>query len=82
MRQIINISKANQHLSRYISAVQSGDEVIITRRGLPVAKLSAYTSTSDLNEAQKEARERTRSRMREGYSLYGKAPSRETFHER
>ena len=82
MRQLINIREANQHLSRYIDAVQEGDEVIITRRGLPVAKLIAFEKTSELNAEQKAARKRCLARMRKGYSLGGRMPSREALHER
>ena len=49
MKQLINIREANQHLSRYIDAVQNGDEIIITRRGLPVAKLAAYAKSLELD---------------------------------
>ncbi len=56
MIQLINIREANQHLSRYIDAVQDGDEIIITRRGLPVAKLTAFAKSFELNDAQKAAK--------------------------
>ncbi len=82
MKQLINIREANQHLSRYIDAVQDGDEIIITRRGVPVAKLSAFAKSLELNDAQKAARRRCRARMREGYSLGGEMPRRETLYER
>jgi prevent-host-death family protein len=82
MKQLINIREANQHLSRYIDAVQDGDEIIITRRGLPVAKLSAFAKSLELNDAQKAARRRSRARMRKGYSMGGEMPKRETLHER
>jgi prevent-host-death family protein len=82
MKQLISIREANQYLSRYIDAVQSGDEIIITRRGLPVAKLTAIEKSSKLNDKQKAARNRSRARMRKGYSLGGQMPAREVLHER
>lgn len=82
MKQLINIREANQYLSRYIDAVQRGDEIIITRRGLPVAKLTAIAKSSELNDRQKAARKRSRARMRKGYSLGGQMPTREVLHER
>ncbi len=82
MKQLINIREANQHLSRYINAVQSGDEIIITRRGIPVAKLAAIAKSSELNDTQKAARKRSLARMRKGYSMGGQTPMRETLHER
>jgi prevent-host-death family protein len=37
----VAIRKLKAHLSRYIDAVQRGDEVVITKRGRPVARLVA-----------------------------------------
>ena len=82
MKQLINIREANQHLSRYIDAVQNGGEIIITRRGIPVAKLAAYAKSLKLNDTQKAARKRSLARMRKGYSMGGQMPTRETLHER
>ena len=82
MKQLINIREANQHLSRYIDAVQLGDEIIITRRGLPVAKLIAFSKPPRLNDRQKAARRRSLARMRKGYSLGGHMPKREDIHAR
>ena len=82
MKQLITIREANQHLSRYVNAVQNGGEIIITRRGLPVAKLSAVEKSTELDEKQQDARSRSLSRMREGYPLGGIIQSRETLHER
>ena len=82
MRQLVNILEANQHLSRYIEAVREGGEIIITRRGLPVAKLVGIEETAELSATQEEARHRTLARMRKGYSLGGRAPQRDSLHGR
>ena len=82
MRQLITIREANQYLSRYIDAVQRGEEITITRRGLPVARLTAVAGITKLNDRQKAARKRSLARMRRGYSLGGKIPVREALHER
>jgi len=82
MKQLITIREANQHLSRYVNAVQNGGEIIITRRGLPVAKLSAVEQSTELDEKQQDARSRSLARMREGYPLGGTIQSRETLHDR
>ena len=39
MKQQVSLREANQHFSRYIEAVERGEEIIITRRGRPVAKI-------------------------------------------
>jgi prevent-host-death family protein len=36
-----SISILKAHLSRYVDAVKSGEEIIVTERGRPVARLSA-----------------------------------------
>ena len=38
---IVNVSQAKAQFSRLISRVEAGDEVLITRRGKPVARLVA-----------------------------------------
>ncbi|OFZ99122.1 MAG: hypothetical protein A2Z64_10270 [Betaproteobacteria bacterium RIFCSPLOWO2_02_67_12] len=40
MKQQISLREANQAFSRYIAAVERGQEFIVTRRGRPVALLS------------------------------------------
>jgi prevent-host-death family protein len=82
MKEQINIREANQHLSRYVDAVQEGAEIIITRRGVPVARLTGIQKSMGLTEAQEQARKRTLARMRKGYSLGGHMPRRDVLHER
>jgi prevent-host-death family protein len=41
MRQV-TARDANQHFSEILSAVETGEEVTITRRGRPVAVMSPY----------------------------------------
>lgn len=40
--QVINIHEAKTTLSKLIERTQNGEEVIISKAGKPVAKLSAY----------------------------------------
>ena len=39
---LVNVSQAKSQLSRLIARVEAGEEVVITRRGKPVARLVAY----------------------------------------
>jgi len=48
---------------------------------LPVAKLSAYAKSLELDDAKEAVRQRSRARMRKGYSMGGEIPARETLHE-
>jgi len=39
----INLADAKTHLSELIDRVEAGDSIVITRRGKPVAQLTAVT---------------------------------------
>ncbi len=82
MEQRISLREANQHLSRYIKAVEQGMEILITRRGKPVARLAPIAKERKLSSEQVAAFERTLARMGRGYSLGGESPSRDDLHER
>lgn len=82
MKQKISLREANQHLSRYIEAVERGEEVIITRRGKPIAKLVQITEENNFTPAQQSAWDRMLSRMSQGYHLGGDIPQRDSLHER
>lgn len=69
MKQLVSLREVNHHLSRYIEAVERGDEVIITRRGKPVAKLVSATAERTLTPEQEAAWERTLARMDRGLSM-------------
>ncbi len=82
MAQRISLREANQRLSQYIAAVERGEEIIITRRGKPVAKLVKVTQKRRLSAEQKAAWARTLARLRRGFSLGGEKFDREAVHER
>ena len=82
MKQQVSLRDANQHLSRYVEAVERGEEIIITRRGKPVAKIIRVVDGQKLTPAQKTIHNRMLARMRKGYHLGGQAPSRDQLHER
>ena len=82
MQRQVSLREANQHLSRYIRMVAEGHDVVITRRGKPVARLVPVAQERHLSPEQVEALERTRERMKRGYDLGGRMPSRDELHER
>ena len=43
----INIHQAKTNLSRLLSRVENGEEIIISNRGIPIAKLVPFRTTSD-----------------------------------
>ncbi len=81
MPQRISLREANQHLSRYVAAVERGDEVVITRRGRPVARLAPGAKEERLSAKQRAAFERTLARMRTGYPLGGGRVAREDLYD-
>jgi prevent-host-death family protein len=44
----IAVSELRAHLSEYLDRVRAGDEVVITDRGIPVARLLGLTATATL----------------------------------
>jgi prevent-host-death family protein len=44
----IAVSELRAHLSEYLDRVRAGDEVVITERGIPVARLLGLTTTATL----------------------------------
>jgi prevent-host-death family protein len=42
LKKVIGSNEAKTHLSTLLNDIQKGDEVIITKRGKPVAKLIPY----------------------------------------
>lgn len=82
MQQQVPVRDVNQHLSKYIDLVESGEEFIITKRGKPVARLSAVEAENSLSEVQQQAYARVSERMRTGYSLGGEPLDRDLLHER
>ena len=43
--QHISLREANQHLSKYIEMASHGSEIIVTKRGRPVARIALDTNT-------------------------------------
>jgi len=80
MEQRVSLREANQHLARYVKAAERGEEIVITRRGRPVALLSGLDrGERPLTGVQRAALARILARKAH---LGGKAPSRDDLHER
>lgn len=78
----ISLRQANQNFSRYVAAVEQGNEFVITRRGRPVARLTPVNPDRGLTGEQRSALARTVQRMRRGYPLGGTGLRREDVYER
>lgn len=82
MQRLVSLREANQHLSQYIHIVEQGDEVIITRRGKPVAKMIPLIDSPLLSSEHEQKRQKLNALMKKGLSLKGEIFSREQVHER
>ena len=80
MEQRVSLREVNQHLARYVKAVEAGERIVITRRGKPIALLTPVPPQErTLSAAQEAALERL---LNQGYHLGGRAPSRDELYER
>ncbi len=74
--------EANQNFARVIRAAASGEEVVITRRGVPVAKVVPMTAEDNATAEREAAIKRTRERLKNGFDLGGNAwPGREVLYD-
>ena len=52
MRYTIGLREAHRHLAKHIRAIEEGHEVVITRRGQPVARLAAECGAGKIRDAK------------------------------
>ncbi len=50
MARTINMHEAKTHLSKLVLAVEGGEEIVIARKGVPVARLVAADTVSEAQE--------------------------------
>ena len=81
MEQHVTLQEIDQHLDRFIQKVAEGEEIIITRHGLPIARLLPMAKTRQLTESQQAAWNRTLARMQKGFHMGGKLFSRDEVYE-
>ena len=84
MSKTITLREANQAFSRCIREVEAGEEITITRRGEPVARIGPVRKGKRvLTPEQEAARARARAIMEEGWDLGIEYPlDRDALHER
>lgn len=69
MTKTVTLRDANQNFSEYVRQVEAGEEIVITRRGEPVVKMSRVSGKRILTPEQQAALERTRKRLEKGWPL-------------
>ena len=82
MKQLVSLREVNHHLSQYILSVEKGNEVIITRRGKPIAMITPVKNVTQLTRQQQKACKSLFSTMEQGFSLKGKVFNRDSLHDR
>lgn len=76
----VSARDANQHFSKLLAEVESGEEVVITRRGRPIARLVRDAGLSP--EQRAEALKKLNELMERGVRFEGPPMTREEMHER
>jgi prevent-host-death family protein len=82
MKQVASLREVNHHLAQYIHSVEKGNEVIITRRGKPIAMMIPLKKVVQLTRQQRKACKSLFCIMEKGLSLKGEVFSRDSLHER
>ena len=82
MDKTLTLRDANQSFARCVREVEAGEEIVITRNGRPVARLSPVGNRRVLTTEQQAARERTRQRMKKGWHMGAGPLDRDAAHER
>ena len=77
----VSAREANQGFSKLLAEAADGAEIVITRRGKPVAKL-VPVGTAKNDEERQRAIERMRELMHRGLDLGGRKFTRDEMHER
>jgi len=76
----VTAREANQSFSRVLQEAEAGTEIVITRRGKPVAVLSPFAARH--SREREQAIERAIALMRKGLPIGGRRFTRDEMHER
>jgi len=77
----VSAREANQQFARILGEAASGEEIVITRRGQPVAVLSPYRAPA-MTPEREAAIERIRAAMERGIVIGARRFTRDEMHER
>jgi prevent-host-death family protein len=82
MSKTMTLREANQSFARCVREVEAGEEILITRNGAPVARLSPVSKQRVLTPEQQAAWERVKCAMEQGWELDAGRLDRDALHER
>ena len=78
----VSLMTANQEFSRLIRDVERGEDIVITRRGRPIARLVPHGTDKTADPEWKAAHRGMMERLEEGVSLGGLRVERDTLYDR
>ncbi len=83
MQRSVSAREANQQFSRILRDVEAGAEIVVTRRGRPVARIVPAQPSGQrrLTPEQEAALERTRQRLEKGWDLGGEKFDRDELYD-
>jgi len=83
VQRSVSAREANQHFSRILRDVEAGAEIVVTRRGQPVARIVPALSPDErrLTAEQEAAHARSMERLRKGWALGGGRFSRDELYD-
>jgi prevent-host-death family protein len=83
MQRSVSAREANQQFSRILRDVEAGTEILVTRRGRPVARIVPAQPSGErrLTPEQEAALERTRQRLEKGWDLGGGKFNRDELYD-
>jgi prevent-host-death family protein len=83
VQRSVSAREANQQFSRILRDVEAGAEILVTRRGQPVARIvpAQRPRERELTPEQEAALERTRRRLEKGWDLGGGKFNRDELYD-
>ena len=83
MQKSVSAREANQQFARILREVEAGAEILVTRRGQPVARIVPAQPRGErrLTPEQEAALERTRRRLEKGWDLGGGKFNRDELYD-
>ena len=82
MTKTVTLTDANEDFVRCIREVEAGEDVVITRDGTPVARISPISTQRVLTPKQQAAWERLKAAMERGWDIGAGPLDRDALHER
>lgn len=83
MQRSVSAREANQQFSRILHDVEAGAEILVTRRGQPVARIvpAQRPGERQLTPEQEAAHARSMERLRKGWDLGGGKLDRDELYD-